>query len=100
MKKLRCERTASVGVNPLSCTLGRHPNGIFATCKRGFVLQRTTKPAKELIAQNPPQNCLQPRSTSGLVFATCKQDGFVLQKVTKPAKELIAQNPLQDCLQT
>jgi len=32
------------------------PIGIFATRKRGgFVLQRATKPAKELIAQNPPQ---------------------------------------------
>jgi len=63
-KKLRRERTA------LNCTLGRYPNGIFATCKRGdFVLQRATKPAKELIAQNPPQDCLQTRATSGLVFA-------------------------------
>jgi len=45
------------------------PIGIFATCKRGgFVLQRATKPAKELIAQNPPQDCLQTRATSGLVF--------------------------------
>jgi len=33
------------------------------------VLQRATKPAKELIAQDPPQNCLQTRATSGLVFA-------------------------------
>jgi len=33
------------------------------------VLQRTTKPAKELIAQNPPQDCLQTRATSGLVFS-------------------------------
>jgi len=33
------------------------------------VLQRATKPAKELIAQNPPQDDLQPRATSGLVFA-------------------------------
>jgi len=100
-EKLRRERTASVGVTPLNSTLGRCPNGIFATCKRGgFVLQRATKPAKELIAQNPPQNCLQPRATSGLVFATCKRVGFVLQRATKPAKELIAQNPSQDCLQT
>jgi len=69
-KKLRRERTASVGVTPLNCTLDRYPNGIFATCKRsGFVLERATKPAKELIAQNPPQNCLQTRATSGLVFA-------------------------------
>jgi len=69
-KKLRRERTASVGVTPLNCTLGRYPNGIFATCKRGgFVLQRATKPAKELIAQNPPQDCIQTRATSGLVFA-------------------------------
>ena len=46
------------------------PIGIFATCKRGgFVLQRATKPAKELIAQNPPQDDLQTRATSGLVFA-------------------------------
>jgi len=43
---------------------------IFATCKRGgFVLQRETKPVKELIAQNPPQDGLQTRSTLGLVFA-------------------------------
>jgi hypothetical protein len=69
-KKLRRERTASVGVTPLNCTLGRYPNGIFATCKRdGFVLQRATKPAKELIVQNPSQDCLQTRATSGLVFA-------------------------------
>ena len=69
-KKFRRERTASVGVTPLNCTLGRYPNGIFATCKRGgFVLQRVTKPAKELIAQNPPQDGLQTRTTSGLVFA-------------------------------
>jgi len=33
------------------------------------VLQRATKPAKELIAQNPPQDGLQTRATSGLVFA-------------------------------
>jgi len=33
------------------------------------VLQRATKPAKELIAQNPPRECLQTRATSGLVFA-------------------------------
>jgi len=33
------------------------------------VLQRVTKPAKELIAQNPPQDCLQTRATSGLGFA-------------------------------
>jgi len=46
------------------------PNGILARCKRGgFVLQRATKPAKELIAQNPPQDDLQTRATSGLVFA-------------------------------
>jgi len=46
------------------------PIGSFATCKRGgFVLQRATKPAKELIAQNPPQDDLQTRATSGLVFA-------------------------------
>jgi len=32
------------------------------------VLQRATKPAKELIAQNPPQDCLQTRATSGLVY--------------------------------
>jgi len=64
----RRERTASVGVTPLKCTLGRYPSGIFTTCKRGgFVLQRATKPAKELIVQNPPQNCLQTRATSGLV---------------------------------
>ena len=31
--------------------------------------QRATKPAKELSAQNPPQDCLQTRVTSGLVFA-------------------------------
>jgi len=67
---MRRERTASVGVTPLNCTLGRYPHGIFATCKRGgFVLQRATKPAKELIAQNPAQDCLQTRATSGLVFA-------------------------------
>jgi len=80
-KFLRRKRTASVGVTSLNCTLGRHPNGIFATCKRGgFVLQRATKPAKELIAQNPPQDCLK-TPERGL-----------------PAKELIAQNPPQDCL--
>jgi len=46
------------------------PIGIFATCKQGgFVLQRVTKPAKELIAQNPPQDDLQTRATSGLDFA-------------------------------
>ena len=46
------------------------PIGIFATCKRGgFVFQRATKLAKELIAQNPPQDDLQTRATSGLVFA-------------------------------
>jgi len=46
------------------------PIGIFATCKQGgFVLQRATKPAKELIAQNPLQDDLQTRATSGLVFA-------------------------------
>ena len=33
------------------------------------MLQRATKPAKELIAQNPPQDDLQTRATSGLVFA-------------------------------
>jgi len=33
------------------------------------VLQRASKPAKELIAQNPPQDCLQTPATSGLVFA-------------------------------
>jgi len=33
------------------------------------VLQRVNKPAKELIAQNPPQDDLQTRGTSGLVFA-------------------------------
>jgi len=33
------------------------------------VLQRGTKPAKELIAQNPPQDGLQTRATSGLIFA-------------------------------
>ena len=60
-EKLRCERKASAGVTPLNCTLGRYPNGIFATCKRGgFVLQRATKPAKELIVQNPPQNVSKP----------------------------------------
>jgi len=31
--------------------------------------QRATKPAKELIAQNPPQDDLQTRPTPGLVFA-------------------------------
>jgi len=30
---------------------------------------RATKPAKELIAQNPPQDGLQTQATSGLVFA-------------------------------
>jgi len=56
---------------------GRQPNhhthwpiGIFATCKRGgSLLQRATKLAKELIAQNPPQDDLQTRATLGLVFA-------------------------------
>jgi len=33
------------------------------------VLQRATKPVKELIAQNPPQDGLQTRATSDLVFA-------------------------------
>jgi len=33
------------------------------------VLLKATKLAKELIAQNPPQDCLQTRATSGLVFA-------------------------------
>jgi len=33
------------------------------------MLQRATKPAKELIAQNPPQDDLQTQSTSGLVCA-------------------------------
>ena len=33
------------------------------------MLPRATKPAKELIAQNPPQDGLQTRATSGLVFA-------------------------------
>jgi len=33
------------------------------------VLQRATKPAKDLITQNPPQDDLQTRATSGLVFA-------------------------------
>jgi len=43
---------------------------MFATCKRGgFVLQRATKPAMELIAQNSPQDGRQTRATSGLVFA-------------------------------
>jgi len=69
-KKLRRERTASVSVTPLICTLGGYPNWIFATCKRGsFVFQRATKPARELISPNPPQDCLQTRATSGLVFA-------------------------------
>ena len=44
--------------------------GFFATCKRGgFVFQRVTKLAKELITQKPPQDDLQTRATSGLVFA-------------------------------
>ena len=33
------------------------------------MLQRATKLAKELIAQNPPQDDFQTRATSGLVFA-------------------------------
>jgi len=33
------------------------------------VLQRAIKPAKELIAQYPPQDGLHTRATSGLVFA-------------------------------
>ena len=33
------------------------------------MLQKAIKPAKELIAQNPPQDCLQTRATSDLVFA-------------------------------
>jgi len=60
-----------VGVTPLIAPIGPVATqiGIFATCKRGgFVLQRATKPAKELIAQNPPQDDLQTRATSGLVF--------------------------------
>jgi len=58
-EKLRRERTISVAVTPLDRTLGRYPNAIFATCKRGgFVLQRATKTAKKLIAQNSPQDCL------------------------------------------
>jgi len=32
------------------------------------VLQRATEPAKELIAQKPPQDDLKTRGTSGLVF--------------------------------
>ena len=75
-KKLRRERAASVGVTPLNCTLGRYPNGILAMCKRGgFMLQRATKPAKKLIAQNPPQDCLQTRATSGLVLAAADVAG-------------------------
>ena len=69
-KKFRRERTTSMGVTPLNCTLGSYPNGILASCKRGgFMLQRSTKLVKELIAQNPPQDCLQTRASSGLVFA-------------------------------
>jgi len=46
------------------------PIGIFATCERGgFLFQRATKPAKKLIAQNPPKDDLPTRATSGLVFA-------------------------------
>ena len=33
------------------------------------MLPKATKPAKELIAQNPPHDGLQTRATSGLVFA-------------------------------
>jgi len=33
------------------------------------MLQRATKPTKKLIAQNPPQDDLQTRATSDLVFA-------------------------------
>ena len=33
------------------------------------MFQRATRQAKELIAQNPPQDDLQTRATSGLVFA-------------------------------
>jgi len=59
-----------VGVTLLIAPIGRTPLGILATCKQGgFVLQRLTKPAKELIAQNPPQDDLQTQATSGLVFA-------------------------------
>ena len=64
------------------------------------MLQRATKLAKELIAQNPPQDDLQTQATLGLVVATCKRGGFVLQRATKPAKELIAQNFPQDDFQT
>ena len=46
------------------------PIGIFATCERGgFLFQRASKPAKKLIAQNPPKDDLPTRATSGLVFA-------------------------------
>ena len=63
------------------------------------MLQRATKPAKELIAQNPPQDDLQTQATLGPVVATCKRGGFVLQRASKPAKELITHNPPQDDLQ-
>ena len=68
-KKGQSVQQAWVSPHP-SHPLVATPIGIFATCKRGgFVLKRATKPAKELIAQNPPQDDLQIRATSGLVFA-------------------------------
>jgi len=39
-EKLRRERTVSVGVTPLNCTLGRYPNGNFTTCKRAALCSR------------------------------------------------------------
>jgi len=59
-----------VGVTPLIAPIGRYTNGIFAMCKEGgLVLKIATKPAKELISQNPPQDDFQTRATLGLVFA-------------------------------
>jgi len=69
IKKRRARAYSKRGRYPTHRTLGRYTNGIFATCKRGsFVLKRAIKPAKELIAQNPPQDGLQTRATSGLDF--------------------------------
>jgi len=64
-----------VGVTPLNFTLGRCPNGIFATCKRGeFVLQRATEPAKELIAQ---------RKQAGLITRQGARQGAKMAKNAK-----------------
>ena len=67
----RRKRTASVGFTPLIASLVVGPMGFLPRVKRGgFVLKRATKPGGQgLIAQNSPQDGLQTRATSGLVFA-------------------------------